>query len=36
MEINLFNLMKLLKRILTLTEIEKKNKNKEKRTKKYI
>ena len=30
------SLMKLLKRILTLAEIEKKNKNKEKRTKKYI
>ena len=34
MEINLFNLMKLLKRILTLTEIEKKNKNKKKEQKK--
>ena len=30
------SLIKLLKRILTLTEKEKKNKNKEKRTKKYI
>ena len=37
MEINLFDLMKLLKRILTLTKIEKKNKNKKKkRTKKMF